>query len=80
MKPPRNTKELKTFLGFIQYLGKFMPNMATVSAPLRELLEKNIAWHWEQEQEASFERLKQIGLVNTGTWILRSKQTINPIS
>ena len=43
MKPPQNTKELKTFLGFIQYLGKFMPNMATVGTPLRELLEKNIA-------------------------------------
>ena len=60
MKPPQNTKELKTFLGFIQCLGKFMPNMATASAPLRELLEKNIAWHWDQEQEASFERLKQM--------------------
>ena len=60
MKPPQNTKELKTFLGFIQCLGKYMPNMATVSAPLRELLEKNIAWHWDQEQEASFERLKQM--------------------
>ena len=60
MKPPQNTKERKTFLGFIQYLGKFMPNMATVSAPLRELLEKNIAWHGDQEQEASFERLKQM--------------------
>ena len=37
-----------------------MPNMATVSAPLRELLEKTIAWHWDQEQEASFERLEQM--------------------
>ena len=60
MKPPQNTKEFKTFLGFIHYLGKFMPNMATVSAPLRELLEKTIAWHWDHEQEASFERLKQM--------------------
>ena len=40
----KDEDELKTFLGFIQYLGKFMPNMATVSAPLRELLEKTIAW------------------------------------
>ena len=37
-----------------------MPNMDTVSAPLRELLEKNVAWHWGQEQEESFERLKQM--------------------
>ena len=47
MKPPENANELKTFLGFIQYLGKFMPNMATESAPLRELLEKNVPWHWD---------------------------------
>ena len=43
MTQPSNTKELKTFLGFIQYLAKFLPNMAEVSAPLRKLLEKNTA-------------------------------------
>ena len=60
IKPPENAKELKTFLGFIQYLGKFMPNMATASAPLRELLEKNVAWHWDHLQEDSFQKLKQM--------------------
>ena len=60
MKPPENANELKTFLGFIQYLGKFMPNMATESAPLRELLEKNVAWHWDQLQAESFQKLKQM--------------------
>ena len=48
VQPPQNTKELKQFLGFIQYLAKFMPNMASKSAPLRELLEKQVAWHWDQ--------------------------------
>ena len=47
MKLPANANVLKTFLGFIQYLGKFMPNMATESAPLRELSEKNVPWHWD---------------------------------
>ena len=60
MQPPQNTKELKSFLGFIQYLAKFMPNMASESAPLRELLEKQVAWHWDQEQETSFQKLKQM--------------------
>ena len=60
MKPSENANELKTFLGFIKYLGKFMPNMATESAPLRELLEKNVAWHWDQLQEESFQKLKQM--------------------
>ena len=60
MKPPENAKELKTFLGFIQYLGKFMANMATESAPLRELLKTNVAWHWDHLQEESFQKLKQM--------------------
>ena len=60
MQPPQNAKELKSSLGFIQYLAKFTPNMASESAPLRELLEKQVAWHWNQEQETSFQKLKQM--------------------
>ena len=37
-----------------------MPNMATVSASLRKLLEKNVSWHWDQDQEASFQKLKVV--------------------
>ncbi|CAC5375554.1 unnamed protein product [Mytilus coruscus] len=40
MSKPECVRDLQTFMGFIQYLGKFMPNMSTVSAPLRTLLEK----------------------------------------
>ena len=60
MKPPENAKELKAFLGFIQYLGKFMPNMDTESTPLREILEKNVAWHCYHLQEEWFQKLKQM--------------------
>ena len=60
MQSPQNTTELKSFLGFIQYLAKFMHNMASESAPLRELIEKQVAWHWDQEQETSFHKLKQM--------------------
>ena len=60
MQRPQNLKELRTFLGFMQYLAKFMPNMANVSAPLRQLLEKNIEWHWDKEQEESFNTLKSM--------------------
>ena len=60
MKPPENLKELRTFLGFVQYLGKFLPNLATESAPLRQLLEKEIVWLWDNEKEKCFQRLKQL--------------------
>ena len=58
MRQPQNAKELRTFLGFMQYLAKFMPNMADVSSPLRQLSEKEVEWHWEKEQEESFQKLK----------------------
>lgn len=60
MKRPENKKELQTFLGFITYLQKFLPNMSDVSAPLRQLLESKVEWHWEELQETSFQKLKQI--------------------
>ena len=56
MKKPDNVQELQTFLGFINYLAKFLPNMSDKSAPLRELLLKDTEWHWGHEQ--SFETLK----------------------
>ena len=58
MQKPENKKELMTFLGFINYLGKFIPNLSQKSAPLRLLLEKDIEWFWEKEQEDSFRALK----------------------
>ena len=38
MEQPKDKKELHTFLGFINYLAPFMPNLAGHTAPLRELL------------------------------------------
>ncbi|XP_033745588.1 uncharacterized protein K02A2.6-like [Pecten maximus] len=60
MDPPRNKEELMTFLGFLQYLGKFLPSMSEKSAPLRQLLQKDIAWHWEEEHMKCFETLKDL--------------------
>lgn len=41
-------------------MGKFIPNLSEFSAPLRQLLSKDIAWHWEEEQTKSFEKLKEL--------------------
>lgn len=38
---------LMRFLGMVQYLSKFIPNISDVSAPLRKLLEGDVLWHWE---------------------------------
>ena len=58
MNKPENKQELLTFLGFVQYLGKFMPRMSDVSAPLRKLTEKSVVWNWSKEHDVSFNALK----------------------
>ncbi|XP_075556624.1 uncharacterized protein LOC142588687 [Dermacentor variabilis] len=43
MKEPNNSKELQVFLGMLNYVQSFTPNMTVVTAPLRTLLRKDIA-------------------------------------
>lgn len=57
---PKNKQELQRFLGMVQYLAKFIPNLSETSAPLRKLLEKDTAWHWEDAQDRSIEKLKHM--------------------
>ena len=59
MPPPTNVKELQMLLGFVQYLAKFIANMSEITAPLRQLLEKDIQWHWDSEQQSAFDMLKE---------------------
>ncbi|XP_060079959.1 uncharacterized protein K02A2.6-like [Ylistrum balloti] len=60
MEKPINVKELQTLMGFVQYLHKFLPRLAEVSAPLRSLFEKKSEWHWEKQQEEAFQTLIQM--------------------
>ena len=59
MDAPKNVTELGRFLGVMNYLGKFSPNLATLSQPLHELLSKNRQWNWGPSQESAFISLKQ---------------------
>ena len=42
MPTPANREGLQRFLGVVTYLSKFIPNMSQKSAPLRQLLQKDL--------------------------------------
>ena len=48
MPPPKTVSELRRFMGMINQLGKFSPNIAEISTPLRKLLmiSSNQVWQW----------------------------------
>ena len=43
----------------MNYLGKFIPNLSGINQPLQQLLEKDVAWHWEDAQNKSFKEFKK---------------------
>ena len=51
---PCNVSQLKSFLGLLNYYGKFVPNLSTALAPLHQLLQKRVAWTWGTEQQHAF--------------------------
>ena len=46
------------FLGMVNYLGKFIPNLAEVTAPFQVLLKKDIVFNLQKSQLDAIEKLK----------------------
>ena len=57
---PKTVKQLERFLGMVTWYAKFIPNLATITAPLNQLRQKNTTWTWTSGHSAAFEELKQI--------------------
>ena len=60
MKAPTDETELRRFLGMANWLGAYVPHMATVAEPLNVLLKDSTVWTWDQEQQVAFEEVKQL--------------------
>ena len=55
---PKNLKQLRSFLGSVHYLGKFIPNLSQLCHPLRPLLKKNTKFIWNTEHDTHFQVIK----------------------
>ena len=51
---PGNISELKSFLGMVNYYGKFVPNLSSKLHPLYELLQHTMEWKWCTKCEEAF--------------------------
>nr|XP_018905063.1 PREDICTED: uncharacterized protein K02A2.6-like [Bemisia tabaci] len=57
---PSSKKDLQRFLGMINYLRAYIPNVAEITAPLRELLKKEVIFTWLNVHSETVNKLKQI--------------------
>lgn len=58
MEPPKNRKQVRSFVGLCNWLREFVPEFATLAAPLTDLLKTNRRWKWTPEAQRSFEQIK----------------------
>lgn len=62
---PTTVEEVQSFLGLVNFVGKWMPNLTTLTEPFRKLLRlklnksTNIRKYWTTEQNAVFQSLKE---------------------
>jgi hypothetical protein len=57
--PPTTVSEIRSFLGLAAYYRRFIKDFSKIAKPMMKLLEKNKAFEWTKECQASFEELKK---------------------
>lgn len=57
-RAPKSREETRSFLGLITYVGKFIPDLADLTEPLRVLLKADAKFVWGPDQANAFQILK----------------------
>jgi len=50
MKPPATVKELKSFMGKVTYIRRFIPGLASITSTITKLLKKRQGFEWGDTQ------------------------------
>ena len=59
MPHPEDKKGAERLLCMLNYLAKFIPNMSTMSKPIRDILKEDVEFRWGNVQEEAFLKLKE---------------------
>ena len=64
MPKPDSVLSLQRFLGMVNYLAKFIPDLSEIAAPLRELTHKTVAWCWYDKHQQAYDQIQKL-VINT---------------
>ena len=59
MDPSASLADLQTFLGMVQFLSRFVPNLASLSANLWDLTKKSSEFQWGPEHQSAVDKVKE---------------------
>ena len=79
MPVPSPKKDVERLLGTVKYFAKFVPNLSTATAPIRELLRKDTEFQWSHERNKAFKEIKEI-LTRQPSAVLKFFDVTKPIT
>lgn len=56
---PRHKKGLQSFIGQINFVRRFLPDIAALLKPLTTMLKKNVVFTWTKEAKDNFQNIKE---------------------
>ena len=59
MSAPRTKKEVKGFLGRLNYIARFISHLTATCEPIFKLLKKDQVVKWNDEFQATFDKIKE---------------------
>ncbi len=60
MPKPTDVAGVLRFVGFVNYLGKFLPHLSETCEPLRKLTLKDVEWHWDKTHDDAIDKVKRL--------------------
>ena len=57
MQPPTNIKQVRSFLGLVNQLGKFSPDYSMTTTKIRTLLKTGVKFEWNNEHQVEFNKI-----------------------
>ena len=55
---PESVSEVKSLLGMAQYVSRYIPDYFTITVSLRLVTMKDAPWQWTDQQQRTFDKLK----------------------
>ena len=60
MQTPSTATEARSFLGLVNTVARFVPNLAPMTEPIRRITHKNHPWLWGPEQSEALNKLRHL--------------------
>lgn len=58
LQAPSDVSGVRRLLGMVNHVGRFLPNLSEITAPIRQLLTKTSTWYWGPDQQEAFQSVK----------------------